>query len=536
MKEGLRQQMSWLHTWCGLTCGWLLCAIFLAGSLSVFRTPITRWMQAAPGLSASALTGQASDAALTAALVYLGRHADTAPAWTLALPATSGDAIQLSWQAADGERRQVAVDPGDGSLLPSPWGRQTEGGRHFMVFHYMLHAGMPGFWLVGWIAMCALVALVSGIIVHKRIFQDFFTFRRGKGQRSWLDAHNASAVLALPFLLMIVYTGLTYFYSSYMPLPLQAIYGRHDDAYQVFASELGSAAASAGVAGTALVLPDIAGLMAQARQLTGDEVRMILIARPGRADMVVRMFGSKPEHANTGAIHNETGMLVFEQAGARVAEVVKAGAPERFSSRHVHAVLEQLHVAGFGGWGMKWLYFLSGLLGTGMIATGLQLFMVKRRLKSQLEFGRATPLAYRVTEVLNVTVILGAGIASIGFFYANRLIPADVADRASLEIAAYFYIWLASLIHAAIRPAQRAWREQTFMLVLLCLGLPLLNWLTVGQHVLLYLRWHDWQRAGVELTVLLMGIAALLTWSRMMRKSPQPAAGKTVRSAAARQQ
>ncbi|MET0126352.1 MAG: PepSY-associated TM helix domain-containing protein, partial [Pseudomonas caspiana] len=46
MKGKFRQSMSWLHTWCGLLCGWLLCAIFLTGTLSVFREPITRWMEA----------------------------------------------------------------------------------------------------------------------------------------------------------------------------------------------------------------------------------------------------------------------------------------------------------------------------------------------------------------------------------------------------------------------------------------------------------------------------------------------------------
>ena len=75
-----------------------------------------------------------------------------------------------------------------------------------MSFHYTLHGGLPGYWLVGWISMCMLVALISGVVVHKRIFKDF-TFRPGKGQRSWLDAHNATAVLGLPFLFMIGYTG-----------------------------------------------------------------------------------------------------------------------------------------------------------------------------------------------------------------------------------------------------------------------------------------------------------------------------------------
>jgi hypothetical protein len=62
-----------------------------------------------------------------------------------------------------------------------------------------------------------LVAIVSGVITHRRIFADFFTFRRNKGQRSWLDAHNATAVLALPFHLMITYTGLITLMFMIMP-------------------------------------------------------------------------------------------------------------------------------------------------------------------------------------------------------------------------------------------------------------------------------------------------------------------------------
>ncbi|WP_245200473.1 PepSY-associated TM helix domain-containing protein [Herbaspirillum sp. LeCh32-8] len=517
--------MAWLHTWCGLTCGWLLCAIFLAGTLSVFRAPITLWMQAAPVLPASGarLGAQAdagvSNAALANALDYLGRHAASAKAWSLTLPDTAGEALMLSWRDAGGRAMQVAADPADGSALPVPWGRQTEGGRHFMSFHYMLHAGMAGFWLVGWIAMCALVALVSGIVVHKRIFKDFFTFRPGKGQRSWLDAHNAGAVLTLPFLLMIVYTGLSYFYSSYMPLPLRAVYGDAAGAYQSFQSELkeGEGAMASPLAAAVVTLPNIGPLRDRAEALTGDAVRRIFIARPGRPDMVVRMMGDKPDSADTGAIHGEAGLVVFEQAGPRIVEAVRSGAPEHFSARHVHPVLEQLHVAGFGGWGMKWLYFLSGLIGTAMIATGLQLFAIKRRQKSLHEFGRATPQVYRLIDILNLTFIAGACVASIGFFYANRLIPAQAPDRPALEIQAYFAVWLACLLHAALRPVARAWREQVALLAALCLGLPLLNWITTGQHLPGYLARQDWQRAGVELCALAIGAAALLVWRRLGR-------------------
>lgn len=532
MKEGFRQRMSWLHTWCGLTFGWLLCAIFLAGTLSVFREPITRWMQGAPALPASAATDVAfSEAALSATLRHLADQAGAASVWSVNLPEVSGDAIQASWRSKGGSG-QFTANPVDGSVLPQGWARQTEGGRYFMLFHYTLYAGIPGFWLVGWIAMCGLVAMVTGIIVHKRIFKDFFTFRPGKGQRSWLDAHNAGAVLALPFVLMITYTGLTYFYSSYMPFPLRTAYGADDGAYQRYQAELNageSGAAEVSPITSHVSLPDLAPLLRQAAGLMGTEVCRIFITQPGKDGMVIRLFGGKPDGLASQAIHNDTGSVVFEQKAVRIAQVVKSGAPSHFGSAHVHPVLEQLHVGGFGGWGVRWLYFLSGAIGTAMIATGLHLFAVKRRQKSLHEFGRATPQVYRMVEVLNVVFILGACLASIGYFYANRLIPAEIAGRDKLEIAAYFGVWLTSLLHAGLRPTAAAWREQCLMLAVLCLGLPLLNGVTLGQHLLVYVWWHDWQRAGVELTVLGIGCLSLLAWRRMSHK-PVPVAAKAVRT------
>ena len=46
------------------------------------------------------------------------------------------------------------------------------------------------------------------MVTHRRIFKDFFTFRPAKGgQRAWLDAHNVTGVLVLPFYLMITFSG-----------------------------------------------------------------------------------------------------------------------------------------------------------------------------------------------------------------------------------------------------------------------------------------------------------------------------------------
>ncbi|MEK5745909.1 PepSY-associated TM helix domain-containing protein, partial [Acinetobacter variabilis] len=49
-------------------------------------------------------------------------------------------------------------------------------------------------------------------------------FRPGKGQRSWLDAHNATAVFALPFHIMITFSGLLLLLFTIMPWGVNQIY------------------------------------------------------------------------------------------------------------------------------------------------------------------------------------------------------------------------------------------------------------------------------------------------------------------------
>ena len=505
MKDGLRQSMAWLHTWVGLSCGWLLCAIFFTGTLSVFREPITRWMEARPVLSDTA-TG--APLALDAAIRHLAATAPTASFWRLDLPRQAGDALQVVSRTGK-SNQQAALHPRSGELLPGPWGRKTEGGRHFMSFHYTLHGGTAGYWLVGWIGMCALAALVSGVIVHRRIFADFFTFRPRKGQRSWLDAHNAGAVFTLPFLLMIVYTGVAFFYSSYMPWPLQTAYGG-DEPYARYQQELAHDAAPPIThkrSGTPAQLLPLAPMLASAQLLLGKPATMVLVQQPGDTQATVRVFANAAVGGHGRTILQAPGIVTFDGASGAVLQVQRPEPPTSFASEQVHQVIEALHLARFGGWPIKWLYFISGLLGTVMVATGANLFMVKRRRKSALEFGAATGAVYRVIEAFSVASMAGICIASIGYLWGNRLLPAELAQRDIWEIHVFLWLWAATLPHALLRSPGRAWVEQFAVAAALCLALPLLNQATTCQQLWLYVMASDGQRFGVELTALALGVA-----------------------------
>ncbi len=517
MKPGFRLSMSWLHTWCGLTCGWLLCAIFLTGTLSVFREPITRWMQAGPAEQAEQGDETQTRLWLARAMQELSTRAPDANAWHVMPPMLPGWPAQLSWRARDGSAHELWLDARSGLVQPPPSVRQTEGGRHFMSFHYMLHGGLPGYWLVGLISMGMMVALVSGVVVHKRIFKDFFTFRPGKGQRSWLDAHNATAVLGLPFLFMIGYTGLAFFYVSYMPWPLHAAYGGDAGAYRRYQAELAPREAAAQIAepGSA-ALPELYPLLVKAQALTGQDAAQVTIEHPGQARSVVLVQGRKPLASNAGGLLTEDSQVAFSASDAAVLRVLPAH-PDGVAAKHVHETIETLHKASFGGWTIKWLYFFSGLMGSAMIATGTVLYAVKRRKKNEHEFGRATATFYRAVEAFNVAALAGIALASIAYFYGNRLLPISLPDRSAWEIRVFFAVWSAALAHAWWRAPRRAWIEQLALAAVLCLSLPLLNWATTGQHLVRYAQHGQGLQAGVEITAIAFGLVLIYVVGRLRR-------------------
>lgn len=65
-----------------------------------------------------------------------------------------------------------------------------------------------------------------------------------------------------------------------------------------------------------------------------------------------------------------------------------------------------------------------------------------------------------------------------------------------------------------------AWRDQMTALAVLCLLLPVLNFLTTGNHLAGYLLEGDWESAGVELFAIAVGVAAVAALFWMRRPKP----------------
>jgi uncharacterized iron-regulated membrane protein len=519
MKEGFRQSMAWLHTWSGLLVGWVLFMVFACGTASYFREEITLWMKPELHHASHAVVEQGVAAAQIQQL--LEQRAAQSPRWFITMPTGREAAVRASWAPAPaktegkprGRRRfeNASIDPATGQELSSA--RETRGGDFFYRMHFDMHY-MPVLWarwIVGACAMFMLVAIISGIVTHKRIFKDFFTFRPGKGQRSWLDAHNATAVLALPYHLMITYTGLVTLMFMYLPQGLNAVYPERDAFY---ADLNGGPKAEAKASGVHAPLTALAPLVAQASKLwDGAPVGRITVNLAGDTAATVTLT-----QQDGRGLSNNLPTLTFDGvSGGLLTDANNSGA-----AVETRGVMYGLHIGRFASPLLRGLFFLSGLAGCAMVATGVLLWAVKERpkhMKARANGGIGFGL--RLVDGLNLGGIAGLLIAMSVFFWANRLLPGGLQGRPELEIQCFFTAWGIAAVLALAFPARWMWRIQLATAGVLFALLPLLNPLTGGAGLFTSMAQGLWPVAGFDLVSLLFGCSLLWACRRLgMAKAP----------------
>ncbi|MCY1287946.1 PepSY-associated TM region [compost metagenome] len=496
----LRQSMSGLHTWSGLLVSWLLFVILFGGSLACFDKELTRWML--PQLSEPAGETVSADQVRD----WLTARQPNAHAFWMRPPGERVPYWTVGWEPADhGEFVEFKLDPRTGEELP-----KTVGGEFFFTLHYDLHAGMTGLYIVGIAGMFMLVALVSGIIVHRRIFKDFFTLRpQAARQRAWLDAHNVLGVVGLPFHLLIAYTGLAIFVANYMLAGVHVAY--KGDALRFFdeaqrsweRDELGKRGKPP---------KSVDRMIAKAEEIWADGSRAgwISIHHPGDAGSTVDIRAAVDSRLvndqRTISFDSGTSALLYQQ-------------PPYRSGYLTYSWLTGLHMAQFGGNLLRVLYLLLGLSGCAMLLGGLQVWLAKREAKGSA--------GITLVRALNGAVCGGLPLASLGLLAAARLLPAGLAWRNRWEVTAFLGVWAIAVVHALCRlgDGRRMAREQAAAAAVLALGLPLIG-LFGPEHGRLTtsIARGDWALAGVDLALLLVGLLSAVLAVRLGR--PAAAADK----------
>ncbi|MFW1858717.1 PepSY-associated TM helix domain-containing protein [Acinetobacter defluvii] len=546
--EGPRQSMSWLHTWASLILGWLLYAIFLTGTLSFFQTESSSWMK--PEFHQSI----PSDSQLEntqVALNYLQNNHPQAGSWSIQLPDARQNitTVTILKQGEDPRARRggerIYLDSHTGEVLQA---RDTRGGSFLYRFHFELY-GLPRIWarwIVGLATMLMLVAIVSGIITHKKIFKDFFTFRTGKGQRSWLDAHNATAVFTLPFHLMITFSGLLLLMFTFMPWGINQIYANRgeflQDQRQALIQDHSQKNATAhgenpsrtrgenAENGTkrgdkknrqenvqAAALTDLKPIVQFAQsEWKANSIGSISIIAPNTSQAKIEV---RALHAVSVAHRNVYDSLEFDGVtGKNLTPATQLNNPS--IANGIYNVTTVLHEGRGISTALRWLLFLSGIMGTLMVATGLILWCVKRAPQQQKQGYKSVD--FRFVEIANITAIIGLPIACAAYFYANRLLPAAIDMRLNSEIRTFFCVWLLCFIYAAVRSHRQAWLELLMFASLAFAFLPVLNGFTGSAALWQSIPSGQWMIATFDLAMWFLAILFFCAYRKVKNHSPIP--------------
>jgi uncharacterized iron-regulated membrane protein len=536
MFANFRQSMTWLHTWFGLVLGFVLMACFFFGSLSVFDREIDRW--AIPDTRFPAQPMPSFDTVLKPVFENLRAHPDDmeATAQRVIGPLPHPDTMPMSSLYAYTTHRDpvlgiggefdipnkpkdpsddhlhvhgyATIDPRTGATLSDD--QLKIGSEFFYPMHYSLHLHWKdlGYWIVGLAALVMLAALVSGVVMHRKFFRELFTFRPNKNtQRSVLDLHNLTGVVALPFHFFFALTGLIIFAGIYLPVSetmLKPLAKQHE---VLEAQRTGLPHEPAGVAAP---LASVDAMVVEAKRrwdkrgMPG-EVGYLYIDHLGDTNSYVSVFRAGSDQIATvgQGVHFEasTGKVIRED-------------PPHTAVSGINEYLTGLHLQHFRHWLLRWLYVLGGLAGCVCIASGF-IFFVEKRKKQHAKAGTG---GARIVDALGVTTVTGMVVATLAILIANRLLPADLPARGDWEERVFWFAWLATMLHAFWRTAPvlqariaPAWREQCWMIAVLAVAAVLLNWITTGDHLVQTLSQAYWPVAGLDLS--LFAVAAIAVFA-----------------------
>ncbi|MBO9715657.1 MAG: PepSY domain-containing protein [Pseudoxanthomonas sp.] len=546
MSQNFRQAMAWVHTWFGLVLGFVLMAAFFFGALSVFDREIDRWAIPAtrvepqpmpsfeqvlrPAFERMQPTREAVEAMRPRVDGPMPEHFDKVVSWSAytthrdpVLALYAGYEVPGAKDPGEAIWAYGTIDPRDGTPLPDD--RLKVGSGFFYPMHYSLTLDWKnlGFWIVGLAALAMLVALVTGVVMHRKLFRELFTFRPDKARmRSVLDLHNLTGVVALPFHFFFAFTGLVIFASVYyFPVGHTQLHPLHDLHERIEAQETGLPHERAGVVAG---LADVDAMVAEAQRRweakgKAGEVGFLVLQHVGDANGYVSVY-----RAGTDRIALVGDGIHFRAA---TGELIREDPPATTVGR-VSEFLTGLHLQHFRHWLLRWLYVLGGLAGAVCIATGFVFFVEKRKRQHALH-GRQ---GARVVDALAVAMVTGMVLAVTGILVANRLLPEDLPARGDWERYAFWGSWLLALLHAAWRSApvalgraNPAWREQCWAIAAMAVVAVLSNWFTTGDHLLRTLSAGYWPVAGVDLALLSSAAIAAFAARALGRRAASDATG-----------
>lgn len=348
------------HAAIGLLAGAMLYLICLSGALVVVHERWQRWEQ--PAVAETATMTPAAVQAAVAAKIAQDRAAGHA------------GTTHLYVHMPTDEMPRTVVTSDHGAIYVDAAGRPAGAEAHawtefLLNLHIYLHLPISfGMIVVGGFGAMLAALAVTGVVAHPRIVRDAFRLRaRGAKQLAQADWHNRLGVWTLPFTLALALTGAIIGLSMVGAMALGQRYHGGDmmKAYApIFGPEHPADATPAPVADVATPLRTMAARFPEAVPT------YVTIHDPGTAGQHTQILAAHDRRL----IYGET--YGFDGAGRYMRRL---GLSDGALGRQAAASTYNLHFGNFGGLPVALAYIAMGLALCVVTATGMSLWLLKRR-------------------------------------------------------------------------------------------------------------------------------------------------------------
>ncbi|MBO6563131.1 MAG: PepSY domain-containing protein [Pseudomonadales bacterium] len=475
-----------VHSWTGLGTGMALFIAFYAGAMTVFFHELEIWESYHKTTVIEQQTIEQAQQLLDQA-VEAQPDMDGNLRLYPAEPDHPENVVRWFERLEDGtfERHEFRLAE-DGTL------DRSEDNAHLASFVYVLHytAGLPnsfGIYVLGIVSLIYGLALVTGLIIFlPNLLRDLFNLRIGKNKkRFWLDSHNAVGVISLPWHMMFAWSSVVLCIGIFMIAPFQLLVFE-EDMIELLGPELGLVQTLEATEKPGEVFPVSEILAIAQREAPGFSPSQMRFTNYGDQNTTVQIVGS----SNTETLLTNAGVTLNGTTG----EVLGVTHPDTSGMGAIfYSGLIALHYVSFGGYFVKWLYFVMGLAGAFLFYSGNLLWIETRRKRRQLDQRGNTIFLAR----LNSGVCIGCMAGVSAAFLASRALM-EMDNRPDITEWTYYLVFFASIAWAFLRPVAAGARDLLYACAFFTALIPVFDGMFLGIPIWESLRLTEWPLFSVS--------------------------------------
>lgn len=463
------------HTVSGIVISVVLYIIFFAGSFSFFRDEIINWERNETTSTSKEIQLDYSKAfdSLDKKFILKGRtitisqpHAERRV--NVSLEATKDSLADKKSRAG----QFVYLDTK--TLQTSTYEDSYSLGEFLYRLHFLAQVPYPiGYYLSGFVALFFLFAIVTGVLLHwKKIVSNFYVFRpKEKLKTMWTDAHTSLGFIGLPFQFVYAVTGAFFMIKLLIVAPsVMALYkGNQDKLYD----DLEYTDPKFDYKNDALTTTfDINQLVSKTKNTWKDfEITRVLVQNYGDKSMHVLVEGEMLYDKKFTAI----GKILYNVADGKVI-AKKDPVTQNTYLDGVKNVLFRIHYGDYGGYLLKIISFILGLITCFVIISGVMIWLTARDKKNLPEKKRK--FNENVVSIYLSICLSMYPITALAFIASKVFYPLTMTEIYSI----YFISWLLLSIYFIL--AKNNYFINKYSLIsgsVLGICIPIANGICTGQ-------------------------------------------------------